>query len=922
MEFTAMEKLLFDNQTPLNKWGRLFFAAFAVLIFNLPPYMAAVHANSFTYQGRLTEDGQLANGRYDFRFRFFPNADEESFAVGELTVGDVGVSNGLFTAELDFGNGIFAEPELWLEIAVKKREADEFIVQRPRQRLTAAPWANHANTAELALLASNVAPESITASALAPASIQASHMQLGIIGPEHLVPGTFLTNDYADTIRAAAFAGDGSLLTGIVAASANAGFTNVIVVPSATGNAATDTANLQWALDQTTNNGVSYWGGNVEVFIPAGDYRVNDSLILKMQGTRVRGAGRERTRLWMTVHDKDLFRWQGVPGLSYGGTNAAWFVCIEDITLRKPEAPWTVSRSSGINWTAPHSGQQNLSRGFFKNLSITGFFYGMRFNHSVGVLCENVEVYGNNHGFYCEKADSATFINCFAGDGYRLDTGKNRFGTNYSTGWTYKSSGTSGGTAGFSLAILGGEGRGCNTLFDIQSGQFSLQNFNVERMYDGPVIRLGSSLWGARIQNVTFRGRAATNRHPNIRFEGNTGQRTVIDSCTFSDSSTAPHLAFSSAADFVHYRGLAVQATNTATARNFTLYSAPMFTNAPSPGDIPYATSTGMAKWAAPPVSGGDKTTNGWVIVAGTAIQVATNGSAHIISADTNILATCDWIQKQIPSTNGFITLDEVPPIPSTNGFIGQIEATNAAKGWLQWTNIPPSAGYKFTTAPGVLGIEYEETGLGLRLAESGDIVDVSFIRGFGTLLKELNAGELKTGTVPPARLATNTPVTGLVLYATSDVTAKWDDPPTANGGTATNLIQVNAGTGIIVQTNHLDRTVHADTNLLATRNWTQTQMPITNGFIGLQEATNAALGVLSGGDGRGLTNIPITALVSLTNQFTGTMADFAVPESLVSLAGDLAFTGVTNTTAGRVERTIITLLSGGANRVITPPAE
>jgi hypothetical protein len=64
-------------------------------------------------------------------------------------------------------------------------------------------------------------------------------------------------------------------------------------------------------------------------------------------------------------------------------------------------------------------------------------------------------------------------------------------------------------------------------------------------------------------------------------------------------------------------------------------------------------------------------------------------------------------------------------------------------------------------------------------------------------------------------------------------------------------------------------------------------------------------------GDGRGLTNVPITALVSLTNQFTGTVADFAVPESLVSLAGDLAFTGNQHH-AGRVERTIITLLSGG----------
>jgi hypothetical protein len=56
---------------------------------------------------------------------------------------------------------------------------------------------------------------------------------------------------------------------------------------------------------------------------------------------------------------------------------------------------------------------------------------------------------GTTTVFYCEKADSATFINCFAGDGYELDTGKNRFGTTTAPGWTYKSSGTSGGTADF-----------------------------------------------------------------------------------------------------------------------------------------------------------------------------------------------------------------------------------------------------------------------------------------------------------------------------------------------------------------------------------------------------------------------------------------------------------------------------------------
>lgn len=451
----------------------------------------------------------------------------------------------------------------------------------------------------------HIAVGTIQGDRIAQGVILSNHIAWGAIHPAHLAANTFVTNDYAGTIRAAAFAGDGSLLTGIVAVSTNAGFTNYIVCAPATGVAATDTANLQYALDRSTNNGVNGWGGNTEIFIPAGDFRLNDSLVLRMHGTRLRGAGQLRTRLWMTANNKDAIIWNGLHGLNYGGTNAAWFISIEDLTLQKPVASWTAGMSAGINWTAPSVGMQNLSRGYFKNLFIAGFFYGMRFNHTVGVLAQNVEAYGNNHGFYLEKVDAAVFLNCFAGDGYDLTTGGNRFGTDYSTGWTYKTGGVTGDTRGFSLAILGGEGRGCNTLFDIQCGLFSLQNFNLERMYAGPPIQLGTGIMGARIQNVNFMGRYATNLQPNIRFEAGAGQRTVVDTCCFADSSAAPHLELNSTTDFVHYRGPVVSVTNRATGQACNLHPAPIFTNIPSAGHIAYATGGSTAKWDAPPIGVG-----------------------------------------------------------------------------------------------------------------------------------------------------------------------------------------------------------------------------------------------------------------------------------------------------------------------------
>src|SRR5215510_1060885 len=60
---------------------------------------------AFTYQGKLVENGNPANGNYDFQFKLFDTA-----IVGTgtqqgttLTLANVSVTNAIFSVPLDFG---------------------------------------------------------------------------------------------------------------------------------------------------------------------------------------------------------------------------------------------------------------------------------------------------------------------------------------------------------------------------------------------------------------------------------------------------------------------------------------------------------------------------------------------------------------------------------------------------------------------------------------------------------------------------------------------------------------------------------------------------------------------------------------------------------------------------------------------------
>jgi trimeric autotransporter adhesin len=104
------------------------------------PFAAA--GSDFTYQGRLKQSGDPANGLYDLQFTLYDAASGGSQVGSSVTVISQTVADGLFTLPLDFGATAFQGSARWLQIEVRPGgSGGAFTVLAPRQALKAAPYA-------------------------------------------------------------------------------------------------------------------------------------------------------------------------------------------------------------------------------------------------------------------------------------------------------------------------------------------------------------------------------------------------------------------------------------------------------------------------------------------------------------------------------------------------------------------------------------------------------------------------------------------------------------------------------------------------------------------------------------------------------------------------------------------------------------
>lgn len=114
---------------------------------------ARAQETTFTYQGQLKVGATPASGTYDLVFRLYDAASNGVQLGSTVCVDNVPVFDGIFTAQLDFGQQFATTGPRFLEIEVRSDsglgcgDGSGFVVLEPRQPITAAPMASHASAA-------------------------------------------------------------------------------------------------------------------------------------------------------------------------------------------------------------------------------------------------------------------------------------------------------------------------------------------------------------------------------------------------------------------------------------------------------------------------------------------------------------------------------------------------------------------------------------------------------------------------------------------------------------------------------------------------------------------------------------------------------------------------------------------------------
>lgn len=111
------------------------------------PAAAAPVGTAFTYQARILDAGNPANGNYDLEFRLF-DAEAAGTQIGTpLLLAGQALTNGVVGTTLDFGATAFtSDSERWLEITVV-RGSDGTRTVLPRQKIQGVPYAQYATRA-------------------------------------------------------------------------------------------------------------------------------------------------------------------------------------------------------------------------------------------------------------------------------------------------------------------------------------------------------------------------------------------------------------------------------------------------------------------------------------------------------------------------------------------------------------------------------------------------------------------------------------------------------------------------------------------------------------------------------------------------------------------------------------------------------
>lgn len=127
-----------------RKINQILHAIALLLIVSVTVSQAQPLDATFTYQGKLKYQSQLANGSFDFQFELYDVSIDGTTIANTIQLEDVTVNQGVFIVDLDFIIPSNFETQSWLAISVREGASNAvFTLLSPRDKINPAPYALH-----------------------------------------------------------------------------------------------------------------------------------------------------------------------------------------------------------------------------------------------------------------------------------------------------------------------------------------------------------------------------------------------------------------------------------------------------------------------------------------------------------------------------------------------------------------------------------------------------------------------------------------------------------------------------------------------------------------------------------------------------------------------------------------------------------
>jgi hypothetical protein len=204
--------------------------ALAAALASTSAFAQTPQGSAFTYQGVLKSGGTPANGTFHLRFQLWDALSGGAQIGADVDQPALVVTDGLFTADLNFGTLAFTGSARWLQVQVITNGGATITPLTPRQPISAAPYALYALGADGPNLT----------------NLNASNLASGTV-PSGQLSGTYANtlalNNLSNTI-AGTFTGNGAGLTNLNATNIASGNLPPTRLPTGGGWLLTSTLNI------------------------------------------------------------------------------------------------------------------------------------------------------------------------------------------------------------------------------------------------------------------------------------------------------------------------------------------------------------------------------------------------------------------------------------------------------------------------------------------------------------------------------------------------------------------------------------------------------------------------------------------------------------------------------------------------------